>query len=68
MPLYDFHCTECGKTAEMLVRSSDKPACPACGSMAVKRLFPRVAAPGKSKKIISAARAQARREGHFSNY
>ena len=38
------------------------------GSKAVNRLFPAVAAPGKSKKIISAARAQARKEGHFSNY
>jgi putative FmdB family regulatory protein len=68
MPLYDFHCPQCSADFELLMRSSDTPACPTCGSHAVNRLISRVSPPGKSKGIIASARAQARKEGHFSNF
>ncbi|MEW6593915.1 MAG: zinc ribbon domain-containing protein [Thermodesulfobacteriota bacterium] len=32
MPLFDFVCRACGAEFELLVRGSEKPACPACGS------------------------------------
>ena len=34
MPLYEFDCAACGKSAELLVRSSNwkGTACPHCGS------------------------------------
>lgn len=33
MPLYEYHCDDCRKTVEILVRSSaEQPECPACGS------------------------------------
>jgi putative FmdB family regulatory protein len=68
MPLYGFHCEECDKAAELLVGISEKPKCPSCGSKKMQRLVSRVAAPGKSAGMVKAARAQAAREGHFSNY
>ncbi|MCJ2188777.1 FmdB family zinc ribbon protein [Novosphingobium beihaiensis] len=68
MPLYDFHCPDCAADFELLMRASDQPVCPTCGSTTVNRLISRVSPPGKSKAIIASARAQARREGHFSNF
>jgi putative FmdB family regulatory protein len=39
MPIYEFHCQECGKESEILVRSSRAKgaACPACGSKKLKK-------------------------------
>ncbi|WP_420132970.1 FmdB family zinc ribbon protein [Rhodopseudomonas sp.] len=68
MPLYGFHCGSCDKDSELLVGFSDKPRCPSCGGRKMERMVSRPAPPGKSKGLISAARSQAAREGHFSNY
>ena len=68
MPLYDFHCPACSATIELLVRASDEPGCPACGNKHLERLVSRTSPPGKAKGLVKAARAQAAREGHFSNY
>ena len=68
MPLYGFHCKQCDKDSELLVGFDDKPRCPSCGSRRMERLVCRPAAPGKSQGMIKSARAQAAREGHFSNY
>jgi len=68
MPLYGFHCSDCDKDAELLVGFSEKPKCPSCGSKKMQRQVSRVAAPGKSASLVKSARAQAAREGHFSNY
>ncbi len=32
MPLFDFVCRACGAEFELLVRGSEKPACPRCQS------------------------------------
>lgn len=68
MPIYDYRCNGCNKTFELLVRSSNVPACPVCGSMQLEKLVSCPAAPGQTAGIISQARFQAAREGHFSNY
>ena len=68
MPLFDFRCQDCDKTAEMLIRSDTTPSCPACGSTAMQKLISKPAAPGTSADLVRSARAQAQREGHFSNY
>jgi putative FmdB family regulatory protein len=68
MPLYDYHCSACDKTFELLVRSSTVPVCPSCGSDQLQRLVSRPAPQGKSAGMVSQARAQAAREGHFSHY
>ena len=67
MPLYDFHCPSCAGDFEMLVRFSDSPACPKCGG-ALERRVSLTAPQGKMEGIRRAARAQAAREGHLSNY
>lgn len=67
MPLYDFRCNTCNNTMEILARHDSTPACPECGD-AMEKLVSAPQAPGKSAGIIASARAQASREGHFSNY
>lgn len=68
MPLYSFHCTKCNKDSELLIGSSEKPVCPSCGSKKMERLVSLTAPPGKTRGILKAARAQAAREGHLSNF
>jgi putative FmdB family regulatory protein len=68
MPLYDFHCAKCGKTVEVLMKmTSETPVCADCGG-SMEKLLSKPADPGKSAGIIAGARAQAKKEGHFSNY
>jgi putative FmdB family regulatory protein len=68
MPLYDYRCTTCGKTSELLVRTSTVPTCPSCGSNQLEKQVSAPVAPGQSAGIIARARSQAAKEGHFSNY
>ena len=68
MPLYEFHCQSCDRNMELLLRISDEPVCPECGGKHMKRLISRTSPPGKAKGIAAAARAQAAREGHLSNF
>jgi putative FmdB family regulatory protein len=68
MPLYDFRCTACQQTFELLVRGSTEPACPHCASAALERQVSLTAPQGTSAGIIAAGRRAAAREGHFSNY
>jgi len=68
MPIYEYHCTACGKDFELLVRSGTTLACPECQGTALERLISIPAAPGTSREIIANARRAAAREGHFSNY
>lgn len=68
MPLYDYRCKQCAKNFELLVRSSTVPTCPHCGSQDLEKQVSLTAPQGKIAGIFSQARAQAAREGHFSNY
>jgi putative FmdB family regulatory protein len=38
MPLYEFECLSCRHEFEALVRGTDRPTCPACGSHDLQRL------------------------------
>jgi len=67
MPLFDFHCAKCDKTFELLTKLSQVPVCPDCGGAMEKQLS-RIAPAGKAAGIIASARAQANKEGHFSNF
>lgn len=68
MPLFDFVCTACGSSFELLVRGSNAPVCPECGSAALEKQVSMPAQPGKTAAIVTGARKQAAREGHFSHY
>ena len=68
MPLYNYRCIACDNAFEALVRSSEVPTCPSCGSENLERQLSYLAPDGKSAAIIQKGRAQAAREGHFSNY
>ena len=39
MPIYEFHCEQCGKDSELLVRSVqwEGTPCPKCGSLQLKK-------------------------------
>ena len=39
MPIYEFHCGDCNRDSEVLVRSSDwkGTACPLCGSRKLQK-------------------------------
>ncbi|MFD2181950.1 FmdB family zinc ribbon protein [Rhodoplanes azumiensis] len=47
MPLYGFACKGCGHMFQTLVRSSDVPECPACGSTALEQQLSLIASPQK---------------------
>ncbi|HEY6879295.1 MAG TPA: zinc ribbon domain-containing protein [Polyangiales bacterium] len=68
MPIYDFTCDACGKTFELVVLGSSEPECASCGSTKLTKLISTPAATGQSAALVRSARAQAAREGHFSNY
>lgn len=68
MPLFDFRCPACDKTFELLVRGGQAPCCPRCGGAALEKQVSAPAAPPQSGQLVRQARAQARREGHFSHY
>ncbi|OAN49934.1 FmdB family transcriptional regulator [Paramagnetospirillum marisnigri] len=68
MPLYTFRCVKCDAVFETLVRSDDTPACSACGATELERQIGTVAPEAKMPGVLGKVRAQAAREGHFSNY
>ncbi len=39
MPLYEYKCDKCHEQAELLVRGSETPKCPACGSVKLTKLL-----------------------------
>jgi putative FmdB family regulatory protein len=68
MPLYDFHCRDCGQTSELLIKAGDTPVCPQCGGGNMEKQLAPIAPHMKTPGMIQKARAQAAKEGHFSNY
>jgi len=55
MPIYEYHCDECGSQKEHLQKMSDAPLakCPACGST-------------KYRKLLSAAGFQLKGSGWYA--
>ncbi|MCF8482345.1 MAG: zinc ribbon domain-containing protein [Rhodospirillum sp.] len=68
MPLYSYHCKSCSDEFEQLVGSGETPTCPKCQSTDLARMLGSIAPMGKMKGFINEGRAQAAKEGHFSNY
>lgn len=57
MPLYEFHCDRCDHDVEVLVRSSEEPLCPECGSNDLEKLLSVPAAPAISSGSLPIASA-----------
>ena len=68
MPLFDYHCTACQADFELLVRSSDTPTCPQCGSTALDKTISKVAPAGKIEAIRMSNRRAAHAAGLFNHY
>jgi putative FmdB family regulatory protein len=39
VPIYEYNCAACAKDFELLVRGSEKPECPECGSTRLDKLL-----------------------------
>lgn len=39
MPLYEYTCQSCSQHVELLIRGSESPACPHCGSEELAKQF-----------------------------
>lgn len=39
MPLYEYTCQKCHTLSELLIKGSEDPVCPQCGSTAMKKEF-----------------------------
>ena len=68
MPLFDYNCQACGHPFEALVRASDTPVCPQCGSTALEKCLSRIAPAGKIEAIRMAHRRVAAAQGHLDHY
>ena len=54
MPLYEYRCTECGETFEIiagLAERDEKAVCPACGGHDTARVFSSITLAGKRTSI-----------------
>jgi putative FmdB family regulatory protein len=38
MPIYEYSCSGCGQSFELLIMNSEKPECPECGSRRLSKL------------------------------
>jgi putative FmdB family regulatory protein len=54
MPIYRYECRSCGADFETLVRSSDTPSCPSCGSTELEQQLSLIASPAKGGNDTSA--------------
>lgn len=68
MPIYDYKCLACNTVFDKLVTSSTRVSCPECHSENLEKLVSQPAPRSLTAEIISGARKQAAKEGHFSNY
>lgn len=68
MPIYDYKCLACDAVFDKLVTSSTRVSCPECNSENLEKLVSKPAPRSFTAEIVSGARKQAAKEGHFSNY
>ena len=65
MPIYEYLCQGCGERVEVLVRGSEAPACPACGSDSLERVLslPRIQSTGTRERALAAAKKRDAKRG-----
>lgn len=55
MPIYEYHCEDCRAEFELLIRGSETPECPKCGTSKLNRLFSAPAAPVMNSQTLPMA-------------
>jgi putative FmdB family regulatory protein len=60
VPLFDFRCSKCGNLFELLVRTSDSPVCPACGSADLEKQLPTFALSTAERRAAAAKQSRQR--------
>lgn len=68
MPLYSYECEDCHSAFELLVRASDTPTCPACGSAKLAQQVAKISEEIKYHQIKKSWRQVAARAGELSNF
>ncbi|HUZ91021.1 MAG TPA: zinc ribbon domain-containing protein [Methylocella sp.] len=68
MPLYAYTCQNCHADFELLVRSSDVPACPSCGSETLQQQVAKICGDIKYPAIAKSWRRAAAASGDLSNF
>lgn len=68
MPLYAYVCDACEADFELLVRASDTPACPQCGSEKLTQQVVRICKEIKYPAIAKSWRRAAAAQGDLSNF
>ncbi|HUI22371.1 MAG TPA: zinc ribbon domain-containing protein [Methylocella sp.] len=68
MPLYSYNCQDCNADFELLVRSSDVPACPSCGSEKLQQRVAKICVEIKYPAVAKSWRQRAAKEGDLSNF
>lgn len=69
MPLFDFVCKSCENHFEALVRGSNKPACPKCGSVELERQLsiPYAHTAGTHANAMKAAKRRDSKQAYEAN-
>jgi putative FmdB family regulatory protein len=68
MPLYAYTCQDCNADFELLVRASDVPACPSCGSEKLQQQVAKICVDIKYPAIAKSWRRAAAAGGDVSNF
>jgi putative FmdB family regulatory protein len=68
MPLYSYACENCHAEFELLVRASDTPVCPTCGSEKLHQAVAKIQNEIKYPAIARSWRRAAAAEGELSNF
>lgn len=68
MPLYSYECRDCHAEFELLVRASDTPACPSCGSEKLQQQVAKICVEIKYPAIAKSWRKAAAAGGDLSNF
>jgi putative FmdB family regulatory protein len=55
MPIYAYHCRDCGEDFETLVMAGETPACEACASDDLDQRLSRIASPAKGGESVAQA-------------
>ena len=68
MPLYAYNCQNCNAEFALLVRSTDVPACPSCGSEKLQQQVAKICVDIKYPAIAKSWRRAAAASGDLSNF